>query len=153
MAKLTYEKSIALAALLTACSLASVYLLAAPQDQGTRQNDFSHVVQIKKTYVRGGDMITIDEVRGPSKERVVGNTYEVSGRYKLASRETAMLGAFVTISSQDRDIHPESMPDQKIIVTQGQGNFTLRLHIWQAGAPHVSFYPSQGGASFGGVYF
>lgn len=153
MAKLTYEKSIALAVLFTACSLASVCLQAAPQDQGTRQNDFSHVVQIKKTYVRGGDMITIDEVRGPSKERVVGNTYEVSGTYKLASRETAMLGAFVTISSQDRDIHPESSPDQKIIVTQGQGNFTLRLHIWQAGAPHVSFYPSKGGASFGGVYF
>jgi hypothetical protein len=73
MAKLTYEKSIALAVLFTACSLASVCLLAAPQDQGTRQNDFSHVVQIKKTYVRGGDMITIDEVRGPSKERVVAS--------------------------------------------------------------------------------
>ena len=153
MAKLTYEKSIALAVLFTACSLASICLLAAPQEQAIRQSDFSHVVQIKKTYVRGGDMITIDEVRGPSKERVVGNTYEVSGAYKLASRETAMLGAFVTISSQDRDIHPESSPDQKIIVTQGQGNFTLRLHIWQAGAPHVSFYPSKGGASFGGVYF
>jgi hypothetical protein len=153
MAKSTYEKSLALAVFFTASSLATVYLLAAPQDQGARQNDFSQVVQIKKTYVQGGDMITIDEVRGPSKERVVGNTYEVSGTYKLASRETAMLGAFVTIPSQDRDIHPESSPDQKIIVTQGQGNFRLRLHIWQAGTPHVSFYPSKGGASFGGVYF
>ncbi len=136
-----------------ACSLASVCLLAAPQEQGARQNDFSHVVQIKKTYVRAGDMITIDQVLGPSEERVVGKTYEVTGTYKLASRDKAMLGAFVTISSHDRDIHPESLPDQKILVSKGQGNFTLRLHLWQNGAPHVSFYPSQGGASFGGVYF
>jgi hypothetical protein len=61
-------------------------VLGAAQSQATGHNDLSHLVRIGKTHSQAGNLITIDEVRGPSEERVVGNTYEVRGTYKLASR-------------------------------------------------------------------
>jgi hypothetical protein len=153
MTTLKHRKSITVATVFIGGMLISVGLPGAPQNQATGQNDFSHVAQIGKTYSRAGDVITIDEVRGPTEERVPGNTYEVRGTYKLASREKAMLGAFVTISSRDRDVHPESSPEQRVMISKGEGRFTLRFHFWQPGDPHVSFYPAEGGGSFGGIYF
>lgn len=125
----------------------------AQQNEAKRGDDFSHVVSLARTYSRAGDTITIDEVRGPSEKLVVGNTYEVKGTYTLASREKAMLGAFVTISSKQRDRHPEALPQQTVAVSKGEGRFTLRFRMWQKGEPHVSFYPAGGGDSFGGLYF
>jgi hypothetical protein len=153
MTTLKPRKSTTVAIFFIGGMLISVGLPGAPQNQTTGQNDFSHVAQVKKTYTRAGDVITVDEVSGPSEERVPGNTYEVKGTYKLASREKALLGAFVTISSRDRDLHPETSTEQRVMIVKGEGRFTLRFHIWQAGNPHVSFYPAEGGGSFGGVYF
>lgn len=128
-------------------------LSRAQQNEAKRSDDFSHVVSLARTFSRAGDTITIDEVRGPSEKFIVGNTYEVKGTYTLASREKAMLGAFVTISSKQRDRHPEALPQQTMVVSKGEGHFTLRFLMWQEGEPHVSFYPAGGGGSFGGVYF
>ena len=107
---------------------------------------------MKKTFSEAGDTITIEEVRGPSEKWIIGGTYEVKGTYQLASRERAMLAAFVTISASERDVHPDPLPEQTVVVSRGQGRFTLRFHMWQKGDPHVSFYPAEGGESFGGVF-
>jgi beta-lactamase regulating signal transducer with metallopeptidase domain len=153
MTKLAPKRSAAIAFGIIGGTLAFSCLAGAPQDQTKPQNDFSHVVQVKKTQSRSGDAITIDEVRGPSDEWTVGNTYEVRGTYKLASREKAMLGAFVTIPASQRDVHAKSLPEQMIAVSKGEGRFVLRFHMWQEGRPHVSFYPAAGGGSFDSVYF
>ena len=150
MTKLTFKKSSAIAIAFLGVTLALSSFTAQPQSQTELQNDFSHVVQMKKTYA--GDTITVDEVRGPTDQWIVGNTYEVRGSYRLASRDKARLGAFVTISAS-HDVHPEALPGQTVAITRGEGGFTLRFHMWQEGEPHVSFYPAEGGNSFGGIYF
>ena len=115
--------------------------------------DFSHVVRVGKTYSQDGDRITVDEVRGPSGERAEGNTYEVTGSYALASHDQAMLAVYVTTSASQPETPHANLPEQMMRVTKGEGRFTLRFHMWQAGEPHVSFYAPGGGGSFGGIYF
>ncbi len=44
-------------------------------------------------------------------------------------------------------------PSARPIVNRGNGTFTLFLVVTGRGSPHVSFYPSEGGGSFGGTYF
>ena len=43
--------------------------------------------------------------------------------------------------------------DQAKVVERGSGEFTLKVRMPYEGWPHVSFYPAEGGQSFGGVYF
>jgi hypothetical protein len=153
MTKLAPKRSTAIAFGIIGGTLVFSCLAEAPQDQTKPQNDFSHIVQIQKSHSQSGDTITIDEVRGPSNEWAAGNTYEVVGTYKLASREKAMLAAFVTISASQPDVHAKSLPNQTVVVSKGEGRFTLRFHMWQEGNPHVSFYPAGAGESFNSVYF
>jgi len=153
MTKLTAKKSAAIAIGFICGALAFSCLAGAAQDQTRPSNDFSHVVRSGKTYSQAGDRIMIDEVRGPSDKRTIGNTYEVRGTYKLASRDQAVLGAFVTTSTSQPEVPHEVSPEQTMKISKGEGRFTLRFHMWHDGDPHVSFYPAAGGESFGGVYF
>jgi beta-lactamase regulating signal transducer with metallopeptidase domain len=107
--------------------------------------------KIGKTYVQSGDSITIDAVHGTSDTFVAGNLYQVDGRYKLVSRDKALLAAFVTAKSPS-SLTPD-MQTQEMRVTKGEGHFSLLFYMWQDGAPHVSFYPYPSGSSFAGVYF
>jgi hypothetical protein len=129
--------------------------LAGPQQpQPPGPNDFSHVVQLNKTWSQGEDRITIREVRGPYNTRNVGSTYEVRGVYKLTSRDAAIIAANVTARPEQSESGHGSIPGQTAVVHKGEGEFTLRFHMWHEGKPHVSFYPAPpGGASFGGAYF
>ena len=112
-------------------------------------NDFSRVVTREET----GDIIKIVEVRGPSDTITVGNTYEVRGTYKLASRDKAMLAVYVTVDgNKPHESHPD-LPNQRMIVGKGQGSFTLKFRMWTEGQPHVSFYPAKGGQGFATRYF
>jgi beta-lactamase regulating signal transducer with metallopeptidase domain len=115
--------------------------------------DFSHVVRVGKTWSQNGDRITVDEVRGPSEQFTVGNTYEVTGSYVLASHDEAVLAAYVTTPASHPETPHGDLPEQMMRIAKGEGHFTLRFHMWQAGQPHVSFYPSGSGGSFGGIYF
>ena len=115
--------------------------------------DFSHVVRVAKTYSQNGDRITVDEVRGPSDRWAEGNTYEVTGSYVLATHDQAALAAYVTTPASNPETPHGDLPEQTMRITKGEGQFTLRFHMWQAGEPHVSFYPSGSDGSFGGVYF
>ena len=42
---------------------------------------------------------------------------------------------------------------QKIDVERGEGRFSLIYYMWDKGKPHLALYPSDGGTSFGKVYF
>jgi beta-lactamase regulating signal transducer with metallopeptidase domain len=122
-----------------------------------------------------GDSITVDSVRGSANKLSPGNTYEVSGTYKLVSHDKALLAIRVTggriygslkpmivrdekgqqyrlVPLNPNDSH-RTLPDQNEAVSKGEGHFTLRFHLSGAGGPHVSFYPRGGDNSFGSVYF
>jgi beta-lactamase regulating signal transducer with metallopeptidase domain len=122
-----------------------------------------------------GDSITVKSVRGTSSKLVPGNTYEVSGTYRLVSQDRALLAIWVTSGSiygspkpmivrdekgqryrlvpvNPNDSH-RPLPDQNEVVSKGEGHFTLRFHLWGLGGPHVSFYPRRGGDSLLSVYF
>jgi len=139
-----------------ACALTCV---AAPAVNRSAGYDLSHVVkfEIGKTGFKDGDKITIDEVHGTSDVMTAGNTYVIKGTYKLASAKSAELAAFTTADSRDaKAMGMQSIPNQKTqtaLVEQGDGQFTLILYMWYDGNPHVSFYPSEGGGSFGEIYF
>ena len=138
------------------CGLAC---LAAPAANRSSGYDLSHVVHFEtgKTGFKEGDKITIDEVRGTSDTMNAGNTYVIKGTYKLASAKSAELAAFTTADSRDaKAMSMQNIPNQKTqttMVEQGEGQFTLILYMWYDGNPHLSFYPSDGGSSFGEVYF
>jgi beta-lactamase regulating signal transducer with metallopeptidase domain len=126
-----------------------------------------------------GDSIAIESVRGTANKLSVGNTYEVSGTYRLVSHDKALLAIWVTGGSiygspkpiMVRDekgqqyrlapVNPNDrhrpLPDQHQVVSKGEGHFTLRFHLWGPGGPHVSFYPYRAGeangSSFASVYF
>lgn len=151
MTKLTSKQIAAIAM----CFIGGVIVLScfagSPAVRQDSTSDFSRVVNLAKTST--GDSITITEVRGPSNTITVGNTYEVRGTYKLVSHEKAMLAVYVTVEgSQPHSSHP-ALENQKMIVEEGEGSFTLRFKMWHEGKPHVSFYPAKGGNSFAATYF
>ncbi len=100
---------------------------------------------------RPGDTIAITSVEATSPNFKVPDTVIVRGRYALESRQSAKLSLFVT-QTKTRD-SVEVQPGQKKAISQGEGEFELRLMIPQDGYLHVSFYPAESGQAFGGVYF
>lgn len=125
---------------------------AVPAAQDTPAN-LSYMVKPGAVYTQGGDQIIVDEVRGTSDKLSAGNTYEVSGRYKLVSHDEAELAINVMVSyGSPRSVH-HPLPDQQTKVARGEGRFTLKFQMWGDGNPHVSFYPTHGGESFASAYF
>ena len=99
-----------------------------------------------------GDEITITEVRGTADTFEPGNAYRIKGTYTLASRDSAKIMASVT-AKNPADGTGAIRSIQTNELSRGSGTFTLELRISAPGWPHVSFYPADGGQSFGGVYF
>jgi beta-lactamase regulating signal transducer with metallopeptidase domain len=117
-------------------------------------SEFPYAVQFEQgaTRFRQGDKITIDEVRGTADRFTPGNLYCIKGTYTLASHDRAMLAAFTTAKDAASGKGPY-LKVQATIVNQGGGTFKLFLPMSYLGWPHVTFYPAEGGASFGGNYF
>jgi hypothetical protein len=97
-----------------------------------------------------GDDITITEVRGTAEKIAPGNIYCIKGTYKLASRDKALLAAYITANNA-ADGRSKSLRVQHMNVSKGDGTFTLYLPMYIEGWPHVSFYSDQEG--IGGRYF
>ena len=104
-----------------------------------------------KSAFETGDSITIRKIIGTQDTIGVGGTYTISGVYTLQSREGAKLGAFTT-TAEPLDEGP-GLPGQTMRIGRGSGVFELTMTMKHEGRPHVSFYPSGGGQSFGGVYW
>ena len=100
---------------------------------------------VGRTDLRGGDKITIREVRGTQKELAVDGIYVVRGEYTLASADEAVIGLNVTggCTSHTERGHAS--------IKKGSGKFELAVKIAYVGHPHVSFYVN--GEGSGGVYF
>ncbi len=106
-------------------------------------------ITIGKTAFAPGDEIRIEQVTGTRSELAVGGEYEIRGRYTLASRDAALLALNSTAFGDD----VRTSGDKERNVTGGSGAFVLRFAIHADGDLHLSFYPADGGESFGGVYF
>jgi hypothetical protein len=108
--------------------------------------------EVGKTEFAKGDGITITDVRGTSPTFGRGNTYVVTGRYTLASVDSARLAVYVT-ASDPKEAWGPSAAGQTVNVGRGSGTFTLVLPMAGSGWPHASFYNAGGGGSLGGTYF
>ncbi len=98
----------------------------------------------------GADVITIEKVLAVLPRWKPGDTITVRGRYVLTSQSSAVLGLYVAGGG---DTGPTSLRQRKLVM-KGSGTFELTCEIPpRGGEPHVSFYPSGNGDSFGGVYF
>jgi len=115
---------------------------------------FPHVVKFEQgiTGFLKGDKITIAEVRGTADTFVPGNIYWIKGTYTLASHDRAALAAYTTAKDAANGIG-KSFKVQTTVVNKGTGTFTLFLPMSCRGYPHISFYPADGGGSFGENYF
>jgi hypothetical protein len=92
-----------------------------------------------------GDELEITELRGAKSGCVVGEEYEVSGQYALASHASAQIAVFAT--------NGKLALATKNDVVAGKGTFKLRFVIEKPGQLHVTYYPTGGGNGFGGPYF
>jgi hypothetical protein len=99
-----------------------------------------------------GDKITIHEVRGTADTFAPGNIYLIKGMYTLASHDRAMLAAFTTAMDAANGTG-SYFKVQTTAIKEGNGTFMLYLPMLHRGWPHISFYPADGGGSFGGNYF
>jgi beta-lactamase regulating signal transducer with metallopeptidase domain len=117
-------------------------------------SDFPFAVEFEQgaTRLLDGDKITILEVRGTSDKFAPGNIYLIKGTYKLGSHDRATLAAYTTAMDAANGTS-FSYKAQTTIVDQGEGAFTFFFPMSYRGWPHVSFYPADGGSSFGGNYF
>jgi hypothetical protein len=98
-----------------------------------------------------GDSITISQVSElspPKTDLSLTRTIQVTGTYTLASHDSALLGAEIT--SND----PNSGKGGYAKIDKGAAQpFSLTFTLAGNGYPHVSFYPANGGESFGGIYY
>jgi hypothetical protein len=119
-----------------------------------RTSEFPYALNFEQGATRflEGDKITILEVRGTAETMTPGNIYWIRGTYTLASHDRAMVAAFTT-AMNSRDGSGATLRVQTAVVNRGNGTFTLFLPMSYKGWPHVSFYPADGGESFGGNYF
>lgn len=99
-----------------------------------------------------GDSIVIEQIKATSSDWHKGDTVFVRGRYTLGSSARATLAIFVTAKNPG-DGRSSGGPRQTMRIDRGTGEFELECTLPYEGSPHVSFYPSGYGSSFGGVYF
>ena len=114
---------------------------------GPKKDVVMHPVDFEITTAKfnQGDLIEITDLSGTASDIRPGATYVVKGRYKLESRDDAMLHVYAT--------NGETSSNQGPIIKRGEGQFTRTFTVLKEGMLHLSFYPADGGESFGGVYF
>jgi hypothetical protein len=103
-----------------------------------------------KAY-RNGDVIEIRDVQATSAKLEQGDSITVRGRFRLQSEDDAELSLYVTQTRSP--VATPVDPGQTIRVEKGTGEFELKTTITHRGALHVSFYSTESGQGFGGVYF
>ena len=101
--------------------------------------------EITSRDFQSGDSIEITEILGISSSLEIGRTYTIKGKYKLSSCDKAMLHIYAT--------NGETQSKQGDVVKRGTGEFTRTFTYLKEGWLHLSFYPADGGSSFGGMYF
>jgi hypothetical protein len=80
-----------------------------------------------------------------------GDSVVVRGQFNLQSRAQATVMVSLTVNAPG--VSTPVAPSAYVDVNAGSGTFELAYEITQPGSLHVTFYPYEGGNSFGGVYF
>ncbi len=94
---------------------------------------------------QAGDLITIDRIEGTAAALIPGQIYTIYGRYQLTSYDRAYLNLYAT--------NGETKCKQGPLVSRGQGEFQRTFEYLEDGYLHLSYYPAEGGDTFGGIYF
>lgn len=102
-------------------------------------------------FFKDSDTIAITEVKATSPDLKTGDKVTVKGRYILSSRPKATLSLFATDTKGPGK--QETLPEQKIEITAGKGDFELSITLIYDGYLHVTFYSVPDGKPFGGLYF
>jgi len=132
---------------------ATLSLNAATPVNGDGPYNLSHTVPVTlgRTTLQPEDKIVIDSIRGTADTITSGNVYRVDGHYALGSCDEAQLA--INVTNGQGDSHAGVLP-KDLIVTRGEGTFSLYFRMNAGGDAHLSFYPAgHGGASFASVYF
>jgi hypothetical protein len=103
-----------------------------------------------KAY-RDGDVIEITDVTATSAKLEQGDSVTVKGRVRLASRQSAQLGLYLT--QTEGSGAEETDRGQWRIVSKGLAEFELKTTIKHRGYLHVTLYDAATSKPFGGVYF
>lgn len=115
-------------------------LVASCVSTGARSID----VRSRDETFKGGDSINIESVSGPDDRFSAGTKYTIRGNYSLSSRDEALLAFYIT--------NGKVSGSNRVKVRKGKGKFEFRIKVEEGGLPHLSFYPSHRGSSFGGSY-
>jgi hypothetical protein len=112
----------------------------------------SHTVDFEVTSsdFTEGDWIEITKLMGTSPKIMTGEKYTIRGKYRLVSHDTAKLHIYATNGETSSNQGPE--------VKSGEGEFIRTFTLIKEGSKnlsylHLSFYPADGGSSFGNTYF
>ncbi len=101
------------------------------------------------------DHIEILSVKSSGNGFEIGATVTVEGVYTLNSTETANLAFYSTtkLKPGEKSTPTPIQKSQQIKVQKGKHIFSLSKVISNDGSPHLTFYHTQTGKPFGGVYF
>lgn len=130
-------------------SLCILWAASAFSDVAVQQKIIQVMDGVK--FFKDGDSITITEVKATSPDLKTGDKVTVKGRYTLSSRPKATLSLFATDAKGPGK--QETLPEQKIEITAGKGEFELSITLKYDGYLHVTFYSVPDGKPFGGLYF
>ena len=125
------------------------WAVSALSDPATQQEIIQVTIGVK--FFRDGDSITITEVKSTSPDLKTGDKVIVKGRYILASKPKASL--FLSVTDTKGPGKSEIDPEQKIGITEGQGNFELSATLKYDGYLHVTFCSAAENKPFGELYF
>jgi hypothetical protein len=129
--------------------LVSVLLLCSPIIAAPPAQVSAPTVLGPKAF-RDGDVVEITDVRATSPKLEPGDSITVRGRVRLASRDEAQLGLYLT-QTEGTGLE-ETDPSQVVKVKQGLVEFELKATVKHRGVLHVTLY-DRSGQPFGGVYF
>ncbi|HPF13578.1 MAG: hypothetical protein H6830_06610 [Planctomycetes bacterium] len=139
-------------------SLAAVaFLLAGCEAAPSRSVYQSVPFKIGGTLFRHEDQITVKELLSTTGKIEASAVLKVRGTYSLQSEPEARLYFGLTTSEEPQATAVPTAASPKVessrLVAQGSDEFELTYFVEQTGFPHVTFYGSESGRPFGGLYF
>lgn len=132
------------------CSIPVALLVLSATMAAPPAQDSVNTVLGPKAY-RDGDVIEITDVTATSPRLEQGDSVTVKGRYRLDSQPSARLCLYLT--QTEGDGKEETDDTQEMLVSNGLGNFELKITIKHRGALHLTYYDPKSGRPLGGTYF
>jgi len=100
---------------------------------------------------RDGNVICLTSVTSTSPMLEQGDTITVKGKARLDSRSKANIALYLT--QTEGDGKEETDKAQTMSIQEGMTDFSLTATIKHRGVLHLTFYDTETGRPFGGLYF